>query len=525
LVLASFCSWSEARPHGGTALPVTGVSVVINNFNGAGTSETDEISHLDVANNQINAVDGQLLQVGNVVYQFGTSYGCGRKLNTPSTPFCGFPVYTSTDLLHWTKLGFLFDATTPTWQTNCATDNGCWGPHMIYNAANNNYVLWFVGTGAPGATDNYYMFTCTLASAGANFACTQGTAPSHLAHLGDDYHLFVDPNTQIGYIVYSAQGSFYVYIDQLNSSYTDSTGTSILVQNDGPHEGEGMIYNAGSSRPYVVMYSGQCPNYCQSGLPSWSMTATSPMGTYANATEVNATSCGGQMRSADTLTAAGNTIQMYQSEQWYNQDNPGMANIYYQPLSFDGGGNVVPFSCNTTVSVAGFLTNPPTPPAAPSGADQQNFGDQYLGFADFFTPSIWRMQTFVPTSTTLSKILMPLGQAYTSGGALNADPVVELVSLDGSNNPVSVLASVTVPRASLQWSLQMTEMDFNYSGLTPGAPYGIILKNAASQGLVAEALYTGSTNPYSAGVMRYTTNSGSTWTTVANQSLEFATFP
>src|SRR5687767_4532730 len=55
----------------------------------------------DENGNGIDAHDGELLKFGDTYYWYGTSYGCGFEWKNTESPFCGFKVYSSKDLVNW----------------------------------------------------------------------------------------------------------------------------------------------------------------------------------------------------------------------------------------------------------------------------------------------------------------------------------------------------------------------------------------------------------------------------------------
>lgn len=498
--------------------------ITINNYNNGGTASYNQVVKFDTSNNQIDAHEAQIIQDPNSTgdfYLIGDDYNCGFQYLQSTPIFCGFNVYKSNDLIHWTLLGQLFNPNAGSWQTDCAT--GCFWPRAIWNAANSNFALWFMTqqgiiTNAPSGE---FVFTCTAPFVGH---CTQQASPTGLAHKpAYAIALFVDPQAPSNaYVEYPTLPGEAVYIDKLNSSFTDSTGTTVQVV-AGPNEGTGMFYSGGK---YYAMYgSGNCA-YCDTAS-SYIASSTTPQGTYGNVVTVNSNSCAGQPRSIDTITANGQTSFIYTSDQWNNYASEALAPNYTQPLSISAG-SVNVFSCASSVTIPGLAST--TASTCPMGADACSFGDlSQSGFnahADV-SSSLSRMQTFVSGATTLTTIQIPLGQqnacsaGSTCGGALNADPVISIVTLDGSNNPVTTLGSVTISRATMTWGLTNMTLTFNLTGLSIGTHYGIKLTSSASQGQLAFAF--SDNNPYSPGLERY--NNGGGWTTETNRALAFATIP
>lgn len=195
------------------------------NFNPNGT----QVTRFDSVAAAIDAHDGEIAQFNGVFYLYGTSYGCGYQWGTPGTPFCGFKVYSSTDLVNWTDGGFLFDAQTPLWQSRCNGNTyGCYRPHVVYNAANNVYVLWI------NSYDNqvgYHVFvssspTGPFSEVSVPTLAINNNAPSGGLNNGD-HDVFVDDDgtAYLAYTDWRAGGA--IVIEKLNSDYTSGTGNYV----------------------------------------------------------------------------------------------------------------------------------------------------------------------------------------------------------------------------------------------------------------------------------------------------------
>ncbi len=99
------------------------------------------VEHLD-------AHDGGIVQAGSTFYEFGTSYDCGFEFGVVGTEFCGISIYSSPDLRTWKSAGLAFDPHSADWQQAC-TPGGCFRPHVVYDKATSQYVMWInVFTGA-----------------------------------------------------------------------------------------------------------------------------------------------------------------------------------------------------------------------------------------------------------------------------------------------------------------------------------------------------------------------------------------
>ena len=115
----------------------------IRNAQGDVTGYRDGTLRFDVNGDALDAHDGQILRYGDMYYLYGTTYGCGFQWQAEGSEFCGVKVYSSPDLVTWFPHPDLFDASTEVWQERCGPGTyGCFRPHVAYNAANEQYVMW-----------------------------------------------------------------------------------------------------------------------------------------------------------------------------------------------------------------------------------------------------------------------------------------------------------------------------------------------------------------------------------------------
>jgi hypothetical protein len=139
------------------------------------------------------------------------------------------------------------------------------------------------------------------------------------------------------------------------------------------------------------------------------------------------------------------------------------------------------------------------------------------------------MQTFTAGVTgTMPKITMPLAMGTAGCGGscsgANAPLPISLYNLDGSNNPTgTALASTSVTNVGAPF--QLTEYSLALGApLVKGNRYGIVLGATNTLGCWGYAFSTN--NPYPGGLLRTSTNSGSSWADVGtgNQDLKFSTY-
>lgn len=249
-----------------------GIATTLVNFDGAG----NQLVRFDTQGNAIDAHEGQIALFGSTYYFYGTGYGCGFREYHP-TSFCGFNVYSSTDLVHWVNQGTLFDATTDYWQALCGHGEGCFRPHVIYNASTQRYVLWF---SAAQATNGYVVMDSTSPTGRfvprpAPQLAVGNDGASTMSYQGDE-SLFVDDDNT-AYLIHTdwrRQGD--MVIEQLDPAYESATGRYVRLQvshNEAPtmfkHDG---IY-------YVMTSDPNCA-YC-AGTGTGYLTAPSPLGPWS----------------------------------------------------------------------------------------------------------------------------------------------------------------------------------------------------------------------------------------------------
>lgn len=500
------------------------------------------ISHFDDLGNMVDAHAGNWLQVGNKVYMYAETHRTGYAPGTAGTSSAGVGIY-SNNLNAWGAWhfeGYAFDITQAPWPSRVTTQNGnytgMYSPKVIPNAATGLYVLWFYNQLASSAV--IYTFTGSSPTFGATpstpgnaslvgavtFPTTNPGAPS----------FYVEPNGVNAYCVYNdLNNSYAINVIALNSSFTALSGSP--TSTGGTGEGCGIFESAGNA--YVIF--GQSGNAYSSGN-TYYQKASSPLGSYGAQTQLNdatnATSCDGQYRDVAQITVNGITTNLLMIDQWWRpggnggRSNQGFANFYVAPLIIDASGNLKTFYANAGNSIPGAQLGP-TPTTPTINPDQVSYGDVFRAYGDI-SSTVWRMQTFVPTRSTLTTFELPLARNNVSAqvGVANFVPtdgslIAELVTLDGSKNPVSVLGTVTVAASNLEYAPQWTVLTFNIS-VTPGTEYGMRFRGTNTVGMFGTAISPANSfgnQPYTSGVERSSGNSGSTWTTEAGISFMFST--
>jgi hypothetical protein len=268
LGLALTAVWSvPVSASASVSVSSSAVSSTLVNSSAAG----EQVTRLDTSGNAVDAHDGSIMRFGDTYYLYGTSYDCGFVWQNPGSRFCGFKVYSSPDLTHWTDRGFLFDANTDFWQAPCGHGAGCFRPHVIYDRQTDRYVLWFNGSSSSG------FYTLTAPRPAGPF--TDPAVPTLAVSGGNgDENLFVDDDGS-AYVVYtnwSRQGD--LIVEQLSADDRSGTGqhADLLTSST---EAPAMFKR--QSRYYITYSDPNC-GYCGGTGTSYAW-ATSPLGRWTGA--------------------------------------------------------------------------------------------------------------------------------------------------------------------------------------------------------------------------------------------------
>lgn len=264
---------------GGTDLPDT--TIVNGDDYGASI-------RFDANGNAIDAHDGAIRRFGDRYYLYGTSYGCGYvRFQRPVTPWCGYRSYSSTDLVHWTDDGPLFDPTAQYWQSRCDSATlSCYRPHVVFNAATRKYVLWMNSYDVPA---DYHVLTSD--SPAGPF--TEAALPHLAVNGGGDMDVFVDDDGT-AYLAHSDTRSGYdIVVEKLDPSYTSGTGqfTRLGLQMT---EAPSLFKRHGTY--YLVLSDPYCA-YC-AGTGASYLTAPSPLGPWKTDLRSDAELSGGMVKVA-----------------------------------------------------------------------------------------------------------------------------------------------------------------------------------------------------------------------------------
>lgn len=349
-LLAGACD----SPTEGRRPELMGGDVTLANFDAAGRP----LVRFDVAGDQADAHGGEIHWFGNRYYMYAETYGCGFEWHKLSpSPFCGFRVYSSPNLVEWTDHGLLFDVSQwEPWQRRCNWwSNGCFRPHVAYNASTKKYVLW-VNVYDPPV--NYYVLesdspTGPFVERGVPRLAFNNDALQGRINNGD-HNLFVDDDGT-GYVIYTewAKGNGDVVVERLTPDYRNGTGTHVKL---GISRTEAPTLFKRNGRYYITIGDPNCA-YCETNTVY--MTARSPLGPWSARKRISSTSCGGQPGHVSQLpTPDGGSWYLYQSDLWLNSDgkeggdlNQAPASQFWAPLAFDEAGEIRPITCERSYTV------------------------------------------------------------------------------------------------------------------------------------------------------------------------------
>ena len=523
----------------------TSLGTVVQNFNPSVNWNTAaglnalEIAHYDTSGNMLDAHAGNILYVNGTYWLYGEAHQCGSVIGTSGTPYCGVRVYacSSLDFKSCVDNGYLFDPSG--FQSACApianTFIECYSPKMLYNKANNNYVLWLYNQGA--SVGKELVFTCTTPNGGATpstpgTGCTQQSNVTFCTNC-EAPAFYVEPGGN-AYAAYTDLGnSSLISVVQLNSAYTNTTGSPTSTGVDG--EGLGLFEANGQT---YLLYGAIGCGYCANTTTSY-VSASTPLGTYGSATTLNSSnSCEGQPRDVIPVTAGGITNYVFLVDQWWGPSgaptgtraNQGLAGIYAVPLFFNASNAILPYNCNPSVLITG-LTPSATPATPLANSDQSSVGpDIYTSTCDMSSTN-WYAQAFVPTKSVVNNIAVQVGvnnSACVVGTSCstptpNGTLTVSLMPTSGGLPTGSPIASATLAASSMSWAAKFTTVSMGGVAVTPGTTYAIELSTTTTNGCMGVTMSAlGGVAPYTLGGLSNSTNSGGSWSLQTGRTALFA---
>jgi hypothetical protein len=310
--------------------------------------------------------DGQLEQFGSTYYLYGTEYGCGFTWRSNNTPWCGFGVATSADLVHWSSVTTIvspFDADPfagETWNQECGGSStqiaaGCFNPRMIQRSGwglnDGTFILWFNSPEdwARNQSNAYDVMGCN----GPLGPCGQGYAPHGSTHKpslnfctgNGDFTVVPQPSAAPEIICTRSDQT--LAEEPLSQWGTDGNGGgSANLAGLTNVEAPGAYFDA-TKNQWVMTYSDPDCGYCQGTATAYA-TSSSLAGPWSAPTnsgvaappgarrDITATSCGGQPR---TISVVNGTA--YEGvDLWVGSLNESPSPVAFIPLvrtSDDGG--------------------------------------------------------------------------------------------------------------------------------------------------------------------------------------------
>jgi len=469
---------------------------------------TGQVSRFDVDGNALDAHDGSILQVGKVFYLYGTSYACGYGYQQNSN-FCGFKVYSSPDLVHWTDHGYIVPP---------GSCQYCFRPHVVYNAATRRYVMWADGGG-------HYLVATSPTPTGR---FTARPDPTLAVGGAVDESLFVDTDGT-GYVIHNttqvAAGlTADMVVEQLTPDYLSTTGRYVRL---GLGDVEAFTVFKRDGVFHALMSDPTCA-YCSGGTGE--MTATSMLGPWSGAWYdptgvhqsgraeprwrarlVNDSNCGGQPLAGFPVTdSSGRITYLFMSDRWNNRaPNESLANFFIGPMNFDGSGTLQQINCVDQFSLglprAGTA---PTPPTRDQGSGLAGF-HHYCDVAG----DVAREQGFTPSRTgALSAASITTFQS----GSPNAP--LTLSVLDATAG--TVLNRTTFATSSVPWAPTVLTAHPRIT-VTGGHPYLLRLSSTTTSGCYGWEY--NDNDPYAGGQESYSTDNSVTFTAEPGRDLKFTT--
>jgi Glycosyl hydrolases family 43 len=479
------------------------VSVTVTNSDAAGK----QVSRFDVAGNAIDAHDGALALFGDTYYLYGTSYACGYEYQVNST-FCGFKVYSSSDLVHFTDRGTVVPA------GDCQY---CFRPHVIFNASTHQYVMWSDGGGA------YHVYTSPSPTGPftrrADPTLGVGGAVDEALFLDDDGTAYLIHNTTQVAAGLTAD----MVVEKLSADYLTTTGENVRL-GLGDVEAFAVFKRAGV---YHALMSDPTCAYCSGGtgemtstnmLGPWSGGYFDPNGTNQHggseprqrARQVNADNCGGQpLAVLPARQPDGSTVYYFVADRWNNRaPNESLANFFIGPINFDAKGVLQTIDCVNAFSATLAVGSASHYEVSPQ-QDQSSGSDGFHHYCDI-AGNVQRQQTFTPSrSSDLSTISITTFQS----GHPNEPLQIDILDQDGT-----VLRSDSIPAGTISWAPHVLTIQ-PHLGVIAERTYTLRLHSATTTGCYG--FEYNDTDVYARGSESYSSNGGATFKPEPGRDLKF----
>lgn len=479
----------------------------------AGYPHGAQVVKLDEDGNALDAKSDFITYFEGSYYLYGESYGCAYAFS-PTPSFCGFGVYRSEDLVHWTSMGKILDpATSQLAEEDCSAIS-CWGPVVVRNPTTHKYLLWFYrAIGAPTTQP-----LVVLEGSSPTGPWTNPSYPNVPTGFAQDIYVDQDGSAYLSW----GGPSTGIHVQKLNSTYTDVVGPATTVtlpggsigspkcqppggltgpefENQNPEllaawkscgltESPSMTRNGnkyyltfsnpicafclGTETAYFVAENPLGPWYGAGGTPSYNPAEPGKFVGYT----LSADTCGGQpFHIAHLPTSGGATVDLFAAVQWENSKNEGSANHYWEPLRFKHG-LLEPLRCdNANVPLAHRVEAGESPPLAINLAA--------VGAGTSLA------QTFKATATgTIRSIELPLykktnpSKVFGEEGLVSSPLTLEL-SAPGGSATVSLSpeeVSWTPTRVTLQTIVPVRKGDtltLSLNSATPAGRYATLFED------------------------------------------------
>ncbi|MDB5105394.1 MAG: hypothetical protein JWP91_3083 [Fibrobacteres bacterium] len=468
----------------------------------------NQASRFDVDGNSLDAHDGTLALFGSEYWLYGTSYACGYEYQVNSK-FCGFKVYSSPDLAHWTDEGF---AVPP---GDCAY---CFRPHVLYNQATKTYVMW---TDAGGA---YHVYT----SADPQGPFTQRPNPTLAVGGAVDEALFQDEDGT-GWLIHNttqvAAGlTADMVVEKLTPDYLNTTGAKVEL---GLGDVEGFAVFKRNGVYHALMSDPSCA-YCSGGtgemtsaamLGPWKGAWSDPDGVHQSGRKeprmrariVNKDNCGGQpLAVLPVVQEDESTAYYFISDRWNNRaPNESLANLFIGPLAFDSRGTLDSIRCVDSFT-ASLKTGSPGAYKVSADLDQTSGFEGFRHYCDIKGP-VQRQQAFTASrSGTLTSVSVTTFRS----GAPDAPLFLDVLDSQGA-----LLRSTAIPVSSIPWAPKAVAVNPDIP-VSAGRSYLLRLRSATAAGCYGFEYNDG--NPYMGGSESYSVDGGGSFTAEPARDVKFA---
>jgi hypothetical protein len=297
----------------------------------------------------IDLHDGTIQKFGSTYYMYGTKYGCGFQWYVANTPWCGFGVAKSSDMVHWSTPTALFSPSEIdpysrlTWTNECgASGRGCFNPRMIrrsgWGANDGVYVLWFNSPEdyARNGANAYNVMGCNgpAGPCGPKAGAPNGSyhKPSlYICSGNGDFTIYSEPGQTVMFCTMPGTS-------ELRSEKLDKWGANGV--NVGQRKLAGLskiespgVFRDSASGRYLLTFSDPSCGYCP-GTASGYATGSSALGSFtvhgAMRRDFDPNSCGGQPRTVFTIDG----VHYGWIDLWLGARNETKANIQLEPLTY-----------------------------------------------------------------------------------------------------------------------------------------------------------------------------------------------